>query len=142
MVISSEEIQNCGYCNVFEVLQMQIQNIGMIQGEDYGNIWQLVVNVFNLCDFGFNYMLVLINGWCVVDYLIVYGGLVNFINLVNILVVMIDCIEIFSGGVLVIYGLDVIVGVVNIVLKKKFDGVDVNLCVGIIECGGGDNQCL
>ncbi|WP_410963257.1 hypothetical protein, partial [Salmonella sp. SAL04292] len=31
---------------------------------------------------------------------------------------------------------------VNIVLKKKFDGVDVNLRAGTTERGGGDNQRL
>ncbi|VFT17456.1 putative TonB-dependent receptor [Pseudomonas aeruginosa] len=141
-VISSEEIQNRGYRNVFEALQTQTQNTGMTQGEDYGNTWQPAANALNLRDLGPNHTLVLINGRRVADYPTAYGGSVNFTNLANIPAVMIDRIEILSGGASAIYGSDAIAGVVNIVLKKKFDGVDVNLRAGTTERGGGDNQRL
>ena len=118
-MISSEEIQNRGYRNVFEALQTQTQNTGMTQGRDYGNTWQPAANALNLRDLGPNHTLVLINGRRVADYPTAYGGSVSFTNLANIPAVMIDRIEILSGGASAIYGSDAIAGVVNIVLKKN-----------------------
>lgn len=84
----------------------------------------------------------LINGRRVADYPTAYDGRVNFTNLANIPSAIIDRIEILSSGASAIYGSDAIAGVVNIILKEKASGIDVNLRGGTTERGGGDNQRL
>lgn len=141
-VISAEEIQARGYRNVYDAIASQTQNTGMTQGEDYGNTFQPAASALNLRGLGPNHTLVLINGRRVADYPTAYGGNVNFTNLANIPSVMIDRIELLSSGASAVYGSDAIAGVVNIILKDKASGVDVNVRGGYAERGGGDNQRL
>ncbi|WP_024682333.1 TonB-dependent receptor [Pseudomonas syringae] len=141
-VITSDEIAARGYRNVYDAVASQTQNTGMTQGEDYGNTFQPAASALNLRGLGPNHTLVLINGRRVADYPTAYGGSVNFTNLANIPSMMIDRIEILSSGASAIYGSDAIAGVVNIILKDKASGVDVNLRGGYAERGGGDNQRL
>ena len=141
-VISGEEITSRGYKNVYDAIASQTQNTGMTQGEDYGNTFQPAASALNLRGLGPNHTLVLINGRRVADYPTAYDGAVNFTNLANIPAVMIERIEILSSGASAVYGSDAIAGVVNIILKDKISGVDVNLRGGYAERGGGDNQRL
>lgn len=141
-VITHEEMEARGYKNVYDALATQTQNTGMTQGEDYGNTWQPAASALNLRGLGPNHTLVLINGRRVADYPTPYDGKVNFTNLANIPSAVIERIEILSSGASAIYGSDAIAGVVNIILKDKINGVDVNLKGGTSERGGGDNQRL
>ncbi len=141
-VITHEEMEAKGYRNVYDALASQTQNTGMSQGEDYGNTWQPAASALNLRGLGPNHTLVLINGRRVADYPTPYDGKVNFTNLANIPSAIIDRIEILSSGASAVYGSDAIAGVVNIILKNKISGIDVNLKGGTTERGGGDNQRL
>ncbi|QWA10396.1 TonB-dependent receptor [Sodalis ligni] len=141
-VITGEEMAARGFRNVYDALASQTQNTGMTQGEDYGNTWQPAANALNLRGLGPNHTLVLINGRRIADYPNPYDGSVNFTNIANIPSVIIDRIEILSSGASAIYGSDAIAGVVNIILKNKAQGVDVNLRGGTSERGGGNNQRL
>ncbi|MGY2290579.1 TonB-dependent receptor domain-containing protein [Pseudomonas sp. SDO528_S397] len=140
--ITHQEMEAKGYRNVYDALASQTQNTGMSQGEDYGNTWQPAASALNLRGLGPNHTLVLINGRRVADYPTPYDGKVNFTNLANIPSAIIDRIEILSSGASAIYGSDAIAGVVNIILKDKISGLDVNLKGGTTERGGGDNQRL
>ncbi|MCW2487481.1 TonB-dependent receptor [Candidatus Symbiopectobacterium sp. NZEC127] len=141
-VITGEEMKARGYRNVYDAIATQTQNTGMTQGEDYGNTWQPAANALNLRGLGPNHTLVLVNGRRLADYPNAYGGSVNFTNIANIPSVIIDRIEILSSGASAIYGSDAIAGVVNIILKEKAQGVDVNVRGGTTERGGGDNYQL
>lgn len=141
-VITHQEMEAKGYRNVYDALASQTQNTGMSQGEDYGNTWQPAASALNLRGLGPNHTLVLINGRRVADYPTPYDGKVNFTNLANIPSAIIDRIEILSSGASAVYGSDAIAGVVNIILKNKISGIDVNLKGGTTERGGGDNQRL
>ncbi|HVJ03199.1 MAG TPA: TonB-dependent receptor [Sphingomonas sp.] len=53
---------------------------------------------------------------------------------------LIERIEIVTGGNSAIYGSDAIAGVVNFILKKDFEGIQVRGGAGISEYGAGGNQ--
>lgn len=53
---------------------------------------------------------------------------------------LIDRVEIVTGGSSAVYGSDAIAGVVNFVLKRDFDGVQVRGSAGVSEAGFGGNQ--
>ncbi|WP_434630105.1 TonB-dependent receptor plug domain-containing protein [Chromobacterium sp. CV08] len=141
-VISGSDIEKQGYTNVFDALNNLTQNTGFTQGADYGNTFTPAANAISLRGLGPNHTLTLINGRRVADYPTAYEGEVNFVNLANIPAALIDRIEILNGGASAIYGSDAIAGVVNIILKKKTDAVNVNLKVGGAQHHGGENARL
>jgi len=135
-VITADEIEKRGYSNAFDALNGLTQNTGFVQGADYGNTFTPAANAVSLRGLGPNHTLTLINGHRVADYPVPYDGAVNFVDLANIPSMMIDRIEILNGGASAIYGSDAIAGVVNIILKKKADGLDINLKGGSTSHGG------
>ncbi|TDR39411.1 TonB-dependent receptor-like protein [Tahibacter aquaticus] len=139
-VIDAGDIDAGGYRSVFDVLTAVTQNTGTVQGEDFGSTFTPAANVINLRGLGPNHTLVLVNGRRVADYPVAYNGSVSAVDLANIPSVMIERVEILSGSASAIYGSDAIAGVVNIVLKKKQQGIDLSLKVGGTQQGGGANQ--
>lgn len=139
-VISKEDIDAQGYRSVFDALSALTQNTGVVQGEDFGNTFTPAANTLNLRGLGPNHTLVLVNGRRLADYPLAYEGSVNVVNLANIPSALIQRIEVLAGGASAIYGSDAVAGVVNIILKEKFDGTDVNVRIGGTEEGGGQNQ--
>ena len=60
------------------------------------------------------------------DYPFPYNNSSNFVNTGTIPAGLIDRVEIATSGSSAIYGSDAIAGVVNIITKKNFDGVEIN----------------
>ncbi|GAB3352925.1 TonB-dependent receptor plug domain-containing protein [Lysobacter tyrosinilyticus] len=141
-VITHDEIDSRGFRSAFDALSSLTQNTGSVQGEDFGNTFTPAANVVNLRGFGPNHTLVLINGRRLADYPVAYDGSVNVVNLSNIPSALIDRIEVLAGGASAIYGSDAVAGVVNIILKQRFEGLDINARVGGTQQGGGQNQRL
>ncbi|MGA6182208.1 TonB-dependent receptor [Stenotrophomonas sp. NPDC077421] len=139
-VITQEQIEAQGYRSAFEALSALTENTGNVQGEDFGNTFTPAANTINLRGLGPNRTLVLVNGRRQSDYPLAYEGSVNVVNLANIPSALIDRIEILAGGASAVYGSDAIAGVVNIILKRHYDGVGINVRAGTTEQGGGDNQ--
>ena len=139
-VITGEDITRQGYKNVFDALTNQSQNSGFVQGADFGNTHTPSANAISLRGLGPNHTLVLLNGRRLADFPVAYEGTVNFTNLANIPSSVVERIEILSGGASAVYGSDAIAGVVNIILKKQAEGVDVNLKPGTTTRGGGGDK--
>jgi iron complex outermembrane receptor protein len=141
-VITGADIEKQGYRNVFDALNNQTQNSGFVQGADYGNTFTPSANAISLRGLGPNHTLVLLNGRRMADFPIAYEGTVNFTNLANIPSSVVDRIEILSGGASAVYGSDAVAGVVNIILKKQYQGYDVNVKAGATSRGGGGDKRL
>ena len=141
-VITGADIEKQGYRNVFDALNNQTQNSGFVQGADYGNTFTPSANAISLRGLGPNHTLVLLNGRRMADFPIAYEGTVNFTNLANIPSSVVDRIEILSGGASAVYGSDAVAGVVNIILKRQYDGYDINLKAGGTSRGGAGDQRL
>jgi iron complex outermembrane receptor protein len=141
-VITAQDIEREGYKNVFDALSNQVQNSGFTQGADFGNTYTPSANTVSLRGLGPNHTLILLNGRRLADFPTAYDGAVNFTNLANIPSTIVERIEILSGGASAIYGSDAIAGVINIILKKKAEGVDVNVRVGGTSRGGGTDKRL
>jgi iron complex outermembrane receptor protein len=141
-VITGDDISRQGYKNVFDALSNQAQNSGFVQGADYGNTFTPSANAISLRGLGPNHTLVLLNGRRMADFPIAYEGTVNFTNLANIPSSVVERIEILSGGASAVYGSDAVAGVVNIILKKQYEGYDINLKAGATSRGGGGDKRL
>lgn len=80
--------------------------------------------------------LVLINGRRFVSG--VNPGTGYAVDLSSIPTALIENIEVLTGGASAIYGSDAVAGVVNIITKKDFEGVELNVRSGVSE--QGDNE--
>lgn len=82
--------------------------------------------------------LVLINGRRVAASAFAEGITNSFVDINNIPVSAIERIDILKDGASAIYGSDAIAGVVNIILKKDIEGIEVNLGYGDASGTGYD----
>jgi outer membrane receptor protein involved in Fe transport len=64
------------------------------------------------------------------------------VDVASIPTALIERVEISTGGASTAYGADAIAGVVNFILKKNFDGVQIDSKYGDSEQGGGENTYL
>lgn len=84
-----------------------------------------------------NSTLVLIDGRRVASYALADDGQRSFVDLNTIPLGAVDRIEVLKDGASSLYGADAIAGVVNIILKHDFQGLEANAEIGNTEHGGG-----
>lgn len=92
----------------------------------------------DLRNLGSQRVLVLVNGHRWVNGLVATGT--SAVDLNNIPVSVIDHIEVLKDGASAIYGSDAIAGVVNIITRKNFQGLEFASQYGMSEAGDGDRQ--
>lgn len=69
-------------------------------------------------------------------------GAASSVDLNTIPVSMIQRVEVLKDGASAIYGTDAIAGVVNIILKRDFDGFEINVQTGISGEGDADESSI
>ena len=111
-----------------------------LQGINAGDIQPTAINTpgiatASLRGLGSNRNLVLVDG----RRLTPVNGL-NVIDLNTIPSAAIDHVETITGGASAVYGADAISGVVNFILKKNFQGLDLDTQYGIAQHGGDDRE--
>ena len=107
------------------------QNAGGASGA--GNVGTTVLDLRNL---GSQRTLVLVNGRRHVN---AYPG-ENSVDINTIPTDLIDRIDVLTGGVSAIYGADGVSGVVNFVMKRKFEGLIARGQIGISDRGDAGNR--
>ncbi len=144
-VIDASQIENSGLTNVPDLLKALTQNAGATQSQQSfsGNDFTPGAEQVDLRGLGPNHTLVLVNGRRIADFPLPLDGLSNFTDISNIPVGMIEKVEVLSGSASAIYGSDAIAGVVNFVLKKNVEGLDLSYRYGTPTAdGGGDSHRL
>lgn len=138
-VISSQQIEREGFTTVFDALETLTQNGGVTQNElNSAGGFTPNGSPVNLRGLGPGRTLLLVNGRRAADYPFPYNGQSNFQNFGNIPSSAVERIEILAGGASAIYGSDAVAGVVNVVLKKNYEGDVVKVRAGTTTTGGGD----
>lgn len=137
-VISAQSIQNAGQTNVLDALRDlpitgQSAGVSASNFSNFGN-GEATVNLRNL---GSSRTLVLINGRRSVG---VPGS--SAVDLNNIPVDLIDHVEVVTGGASAVYGSDAVAGVVNIILKNNFTGLNLHAENMITSRGDGATPLL
>ncbi len=137
-VISADSIQQAGHTNLLDALRdLPIAGQSLDRSasnfSNFGN-GQATVNLRNLGD---SRTLVLINGRRSVG---VPGD--SAVDLNNIPTDLIDHVEIATGGTSAVYGSDAVAGVVNIILKNKFKGLQLHAENMISSRGDGRTPLL
>lgn len=103
--------------------------------EDVGIISDIGAAGFDLRGIGVDNTLTLVNGLRVAPYAQLAE---NAVDINSIPVSAIERIEILKDGASAIYGADAIAGVVNIILRSRYNGLEVSTGYGVSEEGDGD----
>ncbi|MFT5789672.1 MAG: iron complex outermembrane receptor protein, partial [Shewanella sp.] len=138
--ISKDDIANMGFDNLQQLLERMPSN-GAGAFSTRGNSQDSTANggaSISLRGLGPDATLVLINGRRVGTSAFAEGITNSFVDINNIPVSAIERIDILKDGASAIYGSDAIAGVVNIVLRKDIEGIEVNLGYGDASGSGYD----
>lgn len=140
-VITAQQIEAEGHGTVFEALESLVMAGGSVETELSGG-FSANAHPLNMRGLGPGRSLLLIDGRRAADYPFPYGGRSNFQNFGNIPSGAVDRIEVLAGGASAIYGADAVSGVVNIILKRGYEGDEVKLRAGTSTMGGRDRVDL
>lgn len=138
-VIDADTIERSGAISVETLLQRLPSSAGTAgnQSSAYWTSNGYGTTQVNLRGLGIDRTLVLLNGRRVVAG---GTGANSSVDLNMIPVAMIERVEVLKDGASAIYGADAVAGVVNIITKKAFDGVDLSVRYGKTERGDGAEQ--
>ncbi|MBB2759736.1 UNVERIFIED_ORG: outer membrane receptor protein involved in Fe transport [Xanthomonas campestris] len=138
--ITAQDIQRRGFKDVYDVLRSQPMATGSVQDGQFSGGFTAGAKSLSLLGLDPGFTLVLIDGRPMADYPLLYNGQSNFVDLASVPVGMVERIDVAPGNQSSIYGSSAIAGVVNIILKKRMDGVQMNYRMGTYDGGGGNNQ--
>jgi len=137
--IDADELAISGSMNVADVLATLPQfGPGIESSDNSYNGANAGIATADLRNLGSHRTLVLVNGHRPTQMADSSGKLVT--DMRNIPASLIKNIEILTGGASAVYGSDAVAGVVNIILKKDFEGVDFNAQVSSTEEQDGETQ--
>ncbi|MDE2083961.1 MAG: TonB-dependent receptor [Xanthomonadaceae bacterium] len=140
ITLSTQQLEKQGFGTVYDALRAQPIATGAVQDNQFTNGFTPGATTISLLGLNPDFTLFLINGHPMADYPLLYNGSSNFVDLTNIPVGMVDHIDILPGNQSSIYGSSAIAGVVNIILKDRIDGYELNVRGGGYSGGGGTNE--
>jgi outer membrane receptor protein involved in Fe transport len=134
--ITAEQIKDQGFTTLWEFLD-SLPQVGQ-QTSDPASWGSSSVNArsVNLRGVGPGFSLLLIDGHRVVDYPQPLNKQSNFQNYNNLPIGMIDHVEVLASGASSIYGSDAVAGVINVILKKNYQGDELQVTGGGATRGG------
>jgi iron complex outermembrane receptor protein len=131
-IISAQDITLGGFTSVEQVLQQSTASSGMATGAATNNGGAGAARI-NLRGLGISRTLVLVNGRRMVNS---GTGADSAVDLNTIPLAAIERIEVLKDGASAVYGSDAVAGVVNIITKTNFEGLE--LSVGYAGSAQGD----
>ncbi|MBN8884504.1 MAG: TonB-dependent receptor [Rudaea sp.] len=138
--ITADEMKRQGFNTVYDALKALPISTGAVQGPQGASTYTTAAQALSLYGLDPGFTLVMIDGHPLPDYPLLYDGASNFSDLSGIPVAMVDRIDIVPGNQSAVYGSSAIAGVVNIILKKRVEGVHLTLRGGTYSQGGGNSQ--
>jgi outer membrane receptor protein involved in Fe transport len=139
-VITSQDIQAKGFADIAEALQRSIFATGPTEGGQYTGGFTAAAKTFSFFGLNPSYTKFLIDGRPISDYPALYNGTDTIVSVTGIPTALVDHIDTLPGAQSTIYGSDAIAGVVNVVMKKNFDGPIVDARYGWTADGGGNDR--
>jgi iron complex outermembrane receptor protein len=141
-VLTRQEIEKSGAQNTMELVNtisamQSFGNFNPALGEGSGLVGFSGASLRGL---GTNRTLVLINGKRVAPYALSTGNNFSGVDLSQIPLAAVERVEVLKDGASAVYGTDAIAGVLNVILRKDFTGVEVGGTYLDSEKGGGANR--
>ncbi|MCM2313182.1 MAG: TonB-dependent receptor [Steroidobacteraceae bacterium] len=139
---NAEELAKSGYTNLQQLMEKQ-PFAGNGTFSTRGNNQDSTANgasAVSLRGLGADATLVLVNGRRVAISAFAENITTNFVDINTIPVAAIERIEVLKDGASAVYGSDAVAGVVNVVLRKDFEGFEVSGGYGATTESGMDEQ--
>lgn len=137
ITVDREAIENSGYTNLQQLMEkLPVNGNGAFSTR--GNNQDSTANgaaSISLRGLGADATLVLVNGRRVAISSFAESITTNFVDINTIPVAAIERVEVLKDGASAVYGSDAVAGVINIVLRKDFDGFEVSAGYGDVTSG-------
>lgn len=138
-IIDRRAIQNTGFNNLGEVLlEIPSVGIGLSSATSNFNGDNDASTFVNLRGLGTDRTLTLVNG----RRRVAGSGASSAVDLNTIPAAMVDRIDVITGGAAAVYGADAVSGVVNVILRRDFEGLEVSARDGVAEHGGAGSYSI
>jgi outer membrane receptor for ferrienterochelin and colicin len=141
-IIDRDSIENAGYANLQQLMEKMPSN-GNGAFSSRGNNQDSTANgaaSISLRGLGADATLVLVNGRRVAISAFAESITTNFVDINSIPVSAIERIEVLKDGASALYGSDAVAGVINIILRKDFEGLELSGGYGQTTESGYDEQ--
>jgi iron complex outermembrane receptor protein len=138
-VITADQMKESGYTSTQQVLQSLTANGQGQLSQSFSGAFAEGAAGVSLRGLTVAYTLVLIDGHRTAPYPIGDDGQRAFVDVANLPFDAIDHIEVLKDGASAVYGSDAIAGVVNIILKKSYQGGQLTAEGGITSHDDGSN---
>jgi iron complex outermembrane receptor protein len=124
-VISAKDLKESGYTSVSEVLRNITANGQGTLSQSFSGAFAAGASGISLRGLTVGATLVLIDGQRMAPYALSDDGQRSFVDISQIPMEAIERIEVLKDGASSIYGSDAVAGVVNVILKKRYDGAEI-----------------
>ncbi len=139
-VITAGEIHESGYTSISQVLNDLPANGQGTLSQSFSGAFASGAAGIALRGLNVVNTLVLIDGHRQAPYPLADDGYRSFVDVANLPFEAVDHIDVLKDGASAIYGSDAIAGVVNIVLRKTYEGAEVTADGGVSGHGDGWQQ--
>ncbi len=130
VVITRADIEKSGATSVADVLRgITAQSGGSFEERTFGTFAPGSAGI-SLRGLGQSATLVLVNGRRVAGYGFAQNGQDAFVDLNSFPLSAIERVEVLKDGASAIYGSDAIAGVINVIMRRDFQGVDITAFTG------------
>jgi iron complex outermembrane recepter protein len=141
-VITAEDILKRGMTNIADVIHsLSSDNSGTLT-QNFSGAMAGGASGVSLRGLTVDATLVLVDGHRMATYPLADDGQRPFVDIGSLPLGIVDRVEVLKDGASAIYGSDAIAGVVNIITKKNFTGLDVSTNLGSSYKGDGLEQRL
>ncbi|MCH8176373.1 MAG: Plug domain-containing protein, partial [Proteobacteria bacterium] len=136
-IVDRSSIEAQGAAIIWDVIKNLEVNSGSFTNSGSGERSQVEGTAqVNLRNLGENSTLVLINGKRVAPYAAITTTGGEFVDINAIPIVMTDRIEILTDGGSALYGADAVAGVVNVIMRTDFEGLEIYGDIQGVEAAG------
>ncbi len=143
--LDAREISQTGRTTALEILRLMPQTNNNIGGNTTSNyVNGAGLNIVDLRGMGPYRTLTLVNGRRQIGSMGGLGnsGLTSQVDINRIPVALIERVDVVTGGTSAQYGADAVAGVVNFILKDRFEGVDISATQRLTQDGGGSSTSV
>lgn len=138
-VITRDDIERSGLQTISDVIRsLPMDNNGSIPSA-FGSGFAAGGSAVSLRGLGIGSTLILLNGRRLAPYGLADDGQRNFTDLSSIPLDAVDRVEILRDGASAIYGSDAVGGVINVILRSNYKGLQVNASAGMTGKKDGEN---
>jgi len=139
-VMTSDDLKKSGYTTISDALRDITANGQGTLSQGFNQAFAAGASGVSLRGLSVGATLVLIDGHRMAPYPFTDDGEREFVDISSIPFEAVDRIEILKDGASAVYGSDAIAGVVNVILKKSYNGTSITAESGTTQHGGGQTN--